>query len=137
MPARPIDSIVAGAGAAVDVLIGTNSEEERLLIVPNGVINHINEDVLAGTVAAYGLPVPETIATYRAIRPNASAGELLAAISHGLVLPYSCHPHWLRLIRKGSGATYMYEFAWRSPGFDGQLGACHAPGDPIRLQHAR
>jgi carboxylesterase type B len=25
-----------------------------------------------------------------------------------------------------SGQTYMYEFAWNSPQFDGQLGACHA-----------
>ncbi len=23
-------------------------------------------------------------------------------------------------------STYMYEFAWRSPQFDGRLGACHA-----------
>src|SRR5436309_3775881 len=78
--ARPIDSIVAGAGAGVDVLIGTNFEEQRLMVVPNGYINSINEDMLAGTIAAYGLPVSETIDTYRSIRPNASAGELFAAI---------------------------------------------------------
>src|SRR6266851_655305 len=27
---------------------------------------------------------------------------------------------------QGTGRTYMYEFAWRSPQFAGQLGACHA-----------
>ena len=80
LPARPIDSIVGGAGAGVDILIGTNSEEQRLMIVPNGVINYINEDILAGTIAAYGLPVSETIATYRSIRSDDSAGELFAAI---------------------------------------------------------
>src|SRR5439155_17876917 len=42
LPVRPIDSIVGGAGAGVDILIGTNSEEQRLLMVPNGVINYIN-----------------------------------------------------------------------------------------------
>ena len=26
----------------------------------------------------------------------------------------------------GASTTYMYEFAWRSPQFDGLLGACHA-----------
>ncbi|HXL36955.1 MAG TPA: carboxylesterase/lipase family protein [Ktedonobacteraceae bacterium] len=125
LPARPIDNIVGGAGAEVDVLIGTNFEEQRLLMVPNGVINYINEDILAGTVAAYGLPVSKTIATYRAIRPNASAGDLLAAI----VTDWFYRVPAIRLAEahtKGSGATYMYEFAWRSPGFDGQLGACHS-----------
>ncbi len=125
LPVRPIDSIVGGAGAGVDILIGTNSEEQRLLMVPDGVINYINEDILAGTVAAYGLPVSETIATYRAIRPDASAGELLAAI----VTDWFYRIPAIRLAEahtKGGGATYMYEFAWRSPGFDGQLGACHA-----------
>ena len=80
LPTRPIDSIVAGAGAEIDVLIGTNTDEEMLFMVPNGAINHINEDMLAGAVAAYGLPVAETIATYRSIRPDASAGELLTSI---------------------------------------------------------
>lgn len=125
LPARPIESIVGGAGAGVDVLIGTNSEEWRLFMVPNGAINYINEDILAGTVAAYGLPVAETIATYRAMRPDASAGELLAAI----VTDWFFRIPAIRMAEahaQGSGVTYMYEFAWRSPKFDGKLGACHA-----------
>ena len=69
LPARPIDSIVAGAGAGVDVLIGTNTDENRLFMVPGGAINYINDDILAGAVAAYGLPVAETIATYRSKSP--------------------------------------------------------------------
>jgi para-nitrobenzyl esterase len=125
LPTRPIDSIVGGAGAGVDVLIGTNTDEEMLFMLPNGSINHINEDMLAGAVAAYGLPVAETIATYRAIRPGASAGELLEAI----LTDWFFRIPAIRLAEahsKGSGATYMYEFAWRSPKFDGKLGACHA-----------
>jgi carboxylesterase type B len=125
LPARPIDSIVAGAGAGVDVLIGTNTDENRLFMVPGGAINYINEDILAGAIAAYGLPVTETIATYRSIRPDASAGELLASI----VTDWFFRIPAIRLAEahtKGSGATYLYEFAWRSPGFDGQLGSCHS-----------
>jgi para-nitrobenzyl esterase len=124
LPTRPIDSIVAGAGAGVDVLIGTNTDEQRLFMVPGGAINYINEDILAGAVAAYGLPVSETIATYRAIRPDASAGELLASV----VTDWFFRIPAIRLAEahaQGSGATYMYQFTWRSPGFDGKLGACH------------
>jgi para-nitrobenzyl esterase len=130
LPARPIDSIVGGAGAGVDVIIGSNSEEQRLMMVPNGVINYISEDILAGAVSAYGLPVSETIATYRAIRPGDSPGELLAAI----VTDWFYRIPAIRLAEahtRGSGATYMYEFAWRSPKFDGKLGACHAMEIPF------
>lgn len=65
-----------------------------------------------------------TLATYRAAHPDASVGELLSAV-HGdwyfrmpaLRLADAHAPH--------PAATYMYEFAWRSPQFDGRLGACH------------
>jgi para-nitrobenzyl esterase len=125
IPQRPIDGIVAGAGADVDVLIGTNGEEQRLFMVPNGVIKHITDEALAGATAAYGLPVAQTLATYRENRPQASAGDLLAAI----ITDWFYRIPAIRLAEahtNGTGATYMYQFTWRSPQFDGQLGSCHA-----------
>ncbi len=125
LPARPIDRIVAGAGAGVDLMVGTNTEEERLFMVPNGAINFITEDILVGTIAAYGLPVAETLATYRSTRKDARPGDLLAAI----VTDWFYRIPAIRLAEahmQGTGHTYMYEFAWRSPQFAGQLGACHA-----------
>ena len=124
LPARPIDRIAGGASADVDVLIGTNSEEERLFMVPNGTLNHINDEILAGTIAAYGLPVAETLAAYRAARPGATAGDLFEAI----VTDWFFRIPAIRLAEahvQNNGHTYMYEFAWRSPQFDGRLGACH------------
>lgn len=125
LPARPIDRIAAGASAGVDVLVGTNTDEWRLMLVPSGVIEHITDEALAAAVAAYRLPVEAALATYRAARPNASAGDLLAAIQGDW--------YWriptIRLAEahaKNSPATYMYEFAWRSLQFNGLLGACHA-----------
>src|SRR5260370_33433425 len=53
LPARPIDRIVAGAGAGVDLMVGTNTEEERLFMGPNGTINFITHELLVGTIAAY------------------------------------------------------------------------------------
>ncbi len=57
--------------------------------------------------------------------PGASAGDLLAAVQTDW--------YWrgpaMRLAEahaRRSQATYMYEFAWRSPQFNGLLGACHA-----------
>jgi carboxylesterase type B len=125
LPARPIDRVQAGAGAGVDLVVGTNTEENRLFLVSSGAIEQITDEALAGAVAAYGLPVEATLATYRATYPDASPGDLLAALQTDW--------YWrvpaLRLAdahAEHSPTTYMYEFAWRSPQFDGRLGACHA-----------
>ncbi len=125
IPARPIDRIAAGAGAGIDLMVGTNTDEHRLFLVPGGAIDHVTAEALAGAVAAYGLPVEATLAAYRAAQRGASAGDLLAAIQTDW--------YWripaIRLAdahAKGTASTYMYEFAWRSPQFNGRLGACHA-----------
>lgn len=125
LPERPIKRIIAGASADVDVMIGTNADEWRLFLVPGGAIDQISEEALTGAAAAYGLPIEKTLATYRATHPGGSSGDLLAAIQGDW--------YWripsLRLAdahARAHGATYMYEFTWRSPQFDGRLGACHA-----------
>jgi para-nitrobenzyl esterase len=125
IPARPIDRIVAGAGAGVDVMVGTNTDEWRLFLVVHGAIDQVTDEALVGAVAAYGLPVEATLAAYRAAHPGASAGDLLAAIQ----TDWWCRIPAIRLAdahAKSTSATYMYEFAWRSPQFNGLLGACHA-----------
>jgi para-nitrobenzyl esterase len=132
IPARPIDRIVAGACADIDVLVGTTTDEWRFFLVPNGVIGHITEDVLARAVAAYGLPVEATFEMYRSAHPNASAGDLLAAIQSDWYIRMpatrlaSAHAKNAR-----TSSTYMYEFGWRSPQFNGLLGACHGGEIPF------
>ena len=125
LPTRPIEAIAAGAGANLDVLVGNTAEEYRLYLVPAGTINAINEEMLSRAVAAYGLPVTETLATYRATRKQVTPGDLLAAIG----TDWHFRIPAIRLAeahaQQDAGATYMYEFAWRSPQFDGRLGACH------------
>ncbi len=125
LPARPIDRIVAGAGAGVDVMVGTNTDESRLMLVPSGAIEQVTNEALVAFVAAYGLPVEAALATYRAAYPNAHPGDLLAAIQ----TDWCWRIPAIRLAdahAKNTSATYMYEFAWRSPQFNGRLGACHS-----------
>lgn len=125
IPARPLDRIAAGAGAGIDVIIGTNAAEHRLFLVPGGAIDQVTPKMLAGVVAAYGLPIEATLAAYRAAHPYANAGDLLAAIQ----TDWCWRIPAIRLAdarARSAAATYMYEFAWRSPHLDGRLGACHA-----------
>ncbi|HWL74056.1 MAG TPA: carboxylesterase family protein, partial [Burkholderiaceae bacterium] len=123
--ARPVDRIAAGASTGIDLLIGTNTDEQRLLLAPGGAIDQVTFETLAAAVAAYSLQVGATLATYHAAHPGAGAGDLLAAIQTDW--------YWripaIRLAdahAKGTGSTFMYEFAWPSPQFDHRLGACHA-----------
>ncbi|HEX6798950.1 MAG TPA: carboxylesterase/lipase family protein [Ktedonobacterales bacterium] len=127
LPARPMDRIAARASAGVDVMLGTNADEWRLFLVPGGVIDQVTDAALAGAVAAYSLPVEATLASYRRRLPDASPGDLLAAIQGDwywrIPTVRLADAHAARNDRSG---TYMYEFAWRSPQFNGRLGACHA-----------
>jgi para-nitrobenzyl esterase len=125
IPASPIDRIVAGAGAGIDLMVGTNTDEHRLFLVSVGAIDHITPEALVGTAAAYGLPIEAALAAYRAAHPGAGPGDLLAAIQTDFFWRIPA----IRLAdahAKSAAATYMYEFNWRSPQFDGHLGACHA-----------
>ena len=124
IPAHPLACIAAGAGAGIDLMAGSNLDEWNFFLVPTGAIEHITPEVLAGAIAAYGLPMNATLATYRAAHPGASAGELLSAIQGDWYVRIPA----LRLAdthATSPAATYMYEFAWRSPQFNGHLGACH------------
>lgn len=123
LPAHPIDRIAAGAG--LDLLVGTNTNEHRMFLVTSGAIDQVTSEALAGVVTTYGLPVQPTLAAYRVAHPGAGLGDLLAAIQTDW--------YWripaMRLAdahATTASTTYMYEFAWHSPQFAGRLGACHA-----------
>jgi carboxylesterase type B len=125
IPGRPLDLIAAGAGADVDVLIGANTDEWRLFFVPNGVIDAITPEMLTGLIAAYGLPVDATLERYRARHPGATAGDLFAALQTDWYVRRPARRLADARAASATAPTWMYEFAWRSPQFNGRLGACH------------
>ncbi|MDT0609855.1 carboxylesterase/lipase family protein [Streptomyces lancefieldiae] len=123
---QPADSVAAGLGADIDLLIGTNTEEGHLYLVPVGKYATSGaEDV--DDAAARSHPNPaRLVETYRRTRPEASFGELRSALmgdalfgagSWALAGAHAAHP---------GSATHAYEFAWRSQALDGALGATHA-----------
>lgn len=124
VPARPIDQIAAGAAADIDLMTGATSDEWNFFLVPGGAIDRIPAEAVAAVVGASGLPVDSALASYRGAHPGASPGELLSAVLTDRLFRVPV----MRLAdahAKRSPATWMYEFAWRSPLFGGRLGACH------------
>lgn len=133
VPAPPIERIAAGAGADVDVLIGTNTDDWRFAPVLGGFLDQVTQAALEGptevygswSIAAFGLPVAKALSHYRGRYPDAIPGDLLAAV----LTDWWVRVPALRLAdahAPGPGATYAYEFAWPSPVLGGRLGACHA-----------
>jgi carboxylesterase type B len=134
LPRPPIDLIEAGSSGGVDIIVGSNTDDWRLFSVVSGVIGGITDEMLTGPVeaygyqslAAYGLPVEAALDAYRTRYPEASPGDLLANVQTDW---------WIRIpaLRladahaDAAGSTYMYEFAWPSPG----LGAVHAVEIPF------
>src|SRR5262249_60257134 len=106
-------------GAGVDLMTGTATEEDRLFLAPPGLIEVIPEEMLAATAAGYGLGT-DGVAVYRSGHPGASPGDLLSAVDTDWFFRIPA----LRLAEAHEG--HVYEFAWRSPAFEGRLGACHA-----------
>ncbi len=130
LPGRPIDHILAGAAADVDLLVGSNREETRLFFLSDGSLDRITDDAVVAITSAYGLPI-EALNGYRTAHPEASAGDLFSAIQTDW--------YWripaVRLadahVTNARAATYMYEFAWRSPQLGGRLGAAHGVEIPF------
>jgi para-nitrobenzyl esterase len=125
VPARPIERIVAGAGGDVDLMVGTTTEEWRFFLVPGGAIDRVTDDRLVTTARVMGLDVEHALPVYRTSRPQASPGDLLGA----LITDWFFRIPSIRLAEaqaRNGGSPYVYEFAWRSPLFNGRFGAAHA-----------
>ncbi|MFC7814071.1 carboxylesterase/lipase family protein [Streptomyces sp. NPDC057367] len=122
---QPAVSVAAGGDADVDLLIGTNTEEGNLYLVPVGKYATSTAADVDETAARSHPDPSRLVETYRASRPGASFAELRSAImadalfgvgSRALADAHAVRPRC---------ATYAYEFAWRSRALGGELGAAH------------
>ena len=117
LSARPVDAVAGGAGRAVDLLVGTNRDEHRLFLLPNGLMDKTDDATLSFVAGALGLNAAG-LATYG----SGPAGERFAAV----LTDWFFRIPAIRLAEAHQGTSYMYEFAWGSPLYEGRLGACHA-----------
>ncbi|MBW0102741.1 carboxylesterase/lipase family protein, partial [Pseudonocardia sp. KRD291] len=122
---QPADSLANGPAAHVDLLIGTNTEEGHLYLVPQGRLDgSTTADVLA--LAARTHPDPQAaVDALVAERPGATAGELRSALLGQALFGTGT----ARLVevhsRISGGRTHLYRFGHRSSALDGRLGATH------------
>lgn len=120
LPQPPLEAMKRGVGAEIDLLIGGNAEEMNLYLVPTGVRAKI-----WGWLATYllGKSMPGARRALKAygLGKGKKPGEALCDAMNDLVFRWPAR----RFAEEHKGRTHMYEFDWRSPAFDGELGACH------------
>jgi para-nitrobenzyl esterase len=131
LPTDPLTAVQAGAGAGVDLLIGTNRDELTLFGLGSPALLAMDEKGLERWVANSlpGVPPLDVIAAYREARQG--RGERIEVndvwVAAGTDMVFRWPSLQLAAAHGANGEkAYVYLFDWESPAFDGLLGSCHA-----------
>lgn len=120
LPLAPLDALKAGAGADVDLLIGSNAEEMNLYLVPSGIRAKLGR-LLAWIVLRKSQPRAWRVLKAYGMGRGKPAGHALTDALSDLVFRWPAR----RFAEEHRGRTHVYDFEWRSPRYDGELGASH------------
>ena len=120
---EPTDTALAkGAGAKIDVLVGTNLEEMNLYFVPSGVRKKIGKFLANIAVKTSEPKAKDILKAYGINDKDKRPGDAFTTALTDLVFRLPAR----KFARLHRGRTHMYEFTWRSAAYGGALGACHA-----------
>lgn len=122
LPEHPLTALRNGAGADVELLIGTNTEEMNLYFVPSGVKRKIGKFLANFAVKRAEPKAKDILKAYGINDRNKRPGDAFTEALTDLVFRLPAR----RFAQAHRGRTHVYEFAWRSSAYDQQLGACHA-----------
>ena len=130
LPEAPLPAIAGGQGGDVRLLIGSNRDEARLFFVAAGTMNLIDDATVEATAGAYGLSA-DSLDAYRANRPDASPGDVLAAVITDWFFTIPPIRVAEARARQGTASTWTYRFDHPEPENNHGLGACHGVEIPF------
>jgi len=130
VPQEPLAAIAAGQGSNVRLLIGSNRDEARLFFIAPGSIDLINDQALESASSAYRLSA-DALTVYRANRPGASAGDVLAAVITDWFFAIPAIRVAEARAASGTTSTWVYRFDHPAPENNHRYGACHAAEIPF------
>ncbi|MEX0768696.1 MAG: carboxylesterase/lipase family protein [Microthrixaceae bacterium] len=127
VPTDPLGAVVQGAAQGIPLLIGTNLEEWKLfaLMTPPATTEE-------GLLARFGLVVSdpnEAVQVYRKQFPEASSADLESAVLTDFV--FRIPATRLAEAQAVHAPVWQYRFDWRTPVWNGLLGAAHAVEIPF------
>lgn len=126
MPMQPVLDREAVPRGDVDLLIGFNRDECRLLL-PSLIrrLRRLPPDEPARAAEAFGFG-PDAPAAYRAAHPHLGTADLFTEMWSDWLFRLPTSDAARAHAATGAGRTYRYEFAWPSPALGGALRACHS-----------
>jgi len=130
VPQEPLAAIAAGQGKDVRLLIGSNRDEARLFFVAPASIDLIDDATLEAAASAYGLSA-DSLTLYRAGRPGASAGDILAAVITDWFFAIPAIRVAEARASAASAPTWMYRFDHPAHKDNHRFGASHAAEVPF------
>jgi para-nitrobenzyl esterase len=134
LPEQPTTVLSRGAARSVDLLIGHNTEEGNLYLVPLGRLADTSAAELQ-EAAAYAHPDPaELVSIYSSAHPTAGPGRLRSMLLGEAAFGAGSR-HFADAHARTANRTYCYEFAWRSSALGGQLGATHVVEIPFAFDN--
>ncbi|WP_433662369.1 carboxylesterase/lipase family protein [Nocardia sp. CA-128927] len=131
LPTQPADSLAAGPARDIDLLIGTNTEEGNLYVVPQGHLESTTETDLLTLAARLSADPAAEVTAHRAARPDATPGELRSAMLGEALFGAGTARMAQAHARISGGRTHIYSFEHRSTALDGKLGATHTTELPF------
>ncbi|PXA86769.1 carboxylesterase [Nostoc sp. 3335mG] len=125
VPMPPLEALKQGAGAGIEVLIGTNREEMNLYFVPTGVKAKIN-GLLAWLILRKVQPQARKV-----LKAYGGKGEKAGAVFGSALTDLVFRWPARRFAEEHRGRTHLYDFGWRSTAFGGEMGAAHGVEIPF------
>ena len=116
LPVHPRQNL----NAEVDVIAGNTAEELRLYLVPSGIVAEITDEQAVAMLEGSRPDAADVLQRY-GLGGSESAGSVLVRAMTDLVFADGAR----RLAAEHPGRSFGYQFDWRSPLFEGELGACH------------
>ncbi len=93
----------------------------NLYFVPSSVQRSLTAEQALAVQQAVEKKASESLEAYRAAQPGASGGKVFTTAMSDMIFRLPAR----RFAALHQGRTHLYEFGWRSPAFDCELGACH------------
>lgn len=134
LPRQPLDPDATPVSAEIPLIIGDCTHEAALFLAHDDKVWHrtLTEAELHARVAAVaGAQAERVVATYRRLMPDANPAERLIATLTDSNFRIRSLLMAERRAQQGGAPVWMYSFAWRTPLFDGRLGAPHAIDVPF------
>ncbi len=130
LPQNVLDAIEQGAAKEIDLMIGSNKHDGRLpsiiLPAPKWLMTRLFNFMIRGMIGKSKQERKMLEKKYQKLMPDASNLKIQEQIqTDALYRMRSISAAEKQSMQPDKGNTFMYDFNWESPAFDGELGAIH------------